>query len=259
MRQNFTGNIGSMDFSFLKCHQPMQEDNYPPKRAIYLQRHTYQSLKTLAGNRNCKLVSIFPGGRWCHFNMKMRLITKEHFKVVSRKQCFLGASSCSGIKNKPRAPPSSSLLCGFWHLWLTGTKGRRGAVPGVRIQHSDNWALSLVAGSSYLHTEKVGPVDFKSSLNLYGLSSSPGCIPKVGPSGLDFLCFDPSVSIGPFPENVSPEVWEFLGGMAAPLGLTSPLKPIEDHPDSWESWSSMSSSPWICGYHWHAFILHTHA
>lgn len=119
---------------------------------------------------------------------------------------------------------------------ICGSQGLRGGEEqyrGLESSIRDNRALSLVAGTSYLHIEKVGPGDFKSSSNLYGLSSSPGCIPKEGPSGLDFLCFDRPVSISPFPENVSPKVWEFLGGMAGPLGAhKSPLKPIEDNPDS---------------------------
>ena len=54
------------------------------------------------------------------------------------------------------------------------------------------------------------------------LSPSPGCIPKVGPSGLDFLCLDPPglfspVSISSFPENLSSRVLELLGGIEVSL------------------------------------------
>lgn len=148
-----------MDFSCLKCHRPVRENNYPLKMTADLQRHAYQTLETAAGSRNCKLVSVFARGRQCHFSLKTCLITKEHFSVVP-SQGFLVASPCRGIKSEPRGPCSSPVahalcVCG------SPPERRRGAMAGITVQHVDSWALSAVAGASWLHMEKVGQVDLK--------------------------------------------------------------------------------------------------
>lgn len=62
-------------------------------------------------------------------------------------------------------------------------------------------------------------------LSLRGLSPSPGCLPKVQPSGLNHPPGFSAMSITSFPGNICSKALKFLGGIeVSPLQLTSLLE-----------------------------------
>lgn len=143
-------------------------------------------------------------------------------KVVSG--CFIVTSSCPGIENQTRA---TLLLPALWSLvwvWLQWAGMSRGPRSEVRIQR----LTSLQLWSRHLTSRNGG--GWTSWISVAWLwVPSLGCIPEVRPLGLNPPRWFSPMSITSFPENISSQALESLGGIETlPAACESPLRSIPE-------------------------------